>query len=384
MSDVFITHTAIELPGKPVASADIEAYLGEVHPDRSRLRDKVLRNNGILTRHYAIDPETRQPSHTLAQLQANAVRTMLHKADLSIEDMDLLACGTGMPEFLTPGIASAVHGELGGRPIEIASAAGVCTAGMTAFKYGWMAVATGSAQCAVVGAADRPSAHLRASHFQAELEARRVDEDDPHIALQAEFLRWMLSDGAGCVLMRPKPRPHGLSFKIEWVQLVSFAHELPSCMYMGAKRNEDGSLSSYRDAASLDQAVREGYFNLRQDTRLLRDNIIPVTTWRTLERVEQDRGLTPDQVDWVLPHWSSDLFREPGTKAFWDKGYQIPADHVRSNLRDRGNIASASVYVMLDDLVSSGEVRHGDGVLIVCPESGRFNTGYALLRAVEA
>lgn len=384
MRDVFITHTASELPGPAVPNDQIETYIGEVHPERKRLRDKVLRNNGIETRHYAIDPATKKPTCTTAQLQATAIRKLLAEAELQVEDIDLLSVGTAFPDFVTPGIASAVHGELGGRGIEICSAAGVCTASMTAFKYGAMAVASGSSKCAVVGAADRPSAHLRAPFFTAELEARAEDEDDPHIALQAEFLRWMLSDGAGAALMRDKPREGGLSFKVEWVQLVSFAYELPSCMYMGALRGEDGSLKSYKDAENLGEAVRLGYFNLRQDTRLLRHNIVPVTTTRMLERVQKDQGLTPEQVDWVLPHWSSDLFREPGIAAFYEMGYRVPLDKVRSNLTNRGNIASASIYVMLDDLNRTGEVKPGDGILIVCPESGRFNTGYALLRAVEA
>lgn len=384
MRDVFITHTASELPGPPVPSDRIEEYLGEVHPERRRLRDKVLRNNGIETRHYAIDPATKQPTCTTAELQATAVRKLLAEAGLTIDDMDLLAVGTAFPDFVTPGIASAVHGELGGHGIEIVSTSGVCTASMSAFKYGAMAVASGSSQVAVVGAADRPSAHLRAPFFTAELQARAVDENDPHIALQAEFLRWMLSDGAGAALMRNQPREGGLSYKVEWVQMVSFAYELPTCMYMGALRNDDGSLRSYKDAANLGEAVRQGYFNLRQDTKLLRHNIVPVTTTRMLERVQVDQGLTPDQVQWVLPHWSSDLFREPGVAAFYEMGYKVPLEKVRSNLTNRGNIAAASIYVMLDDLHRTGEVKPGDGILLVVPESGRFNTGYALLRAVEA
>ena len=383
LRQAFITHTASELPGEPVPNEDIETYLGVLHEGRERLRARVLKNNGIHTRYYAIDRETGRPNVTLAELQARAIRRLLERADIAIEDIDLLACGTSIPEAVTPGIASLVHGELGGNPVEVISTAGVCGSSMAALKYGAMAVQSGNAHTAVVGASERTSSHLRSSHFQSELNARKVDEDDPHIALGAEFLRWMLSDGAGAVLMRNQPAPDRLSFRVEWAQVVSFANELPTCMYMGAKRREDGGLSSWRDTEDLQQAVREGYFNLQQDVGLLRKNIVPVTTWRTIDEIRKTRRLEPEDVDWVLPHLSSNLFRQPAIDAFAEAGFHIPESHIRSNLAERGNMGAASIFVMLDDFVQSGDVRPGDGVLLVVPESGRFSTGYMLLRVVE-
>ncbi len=383
LRQAYITHAASELPGEPVPNEDIEAYLGVLHEGRERLRERVLRNNGITSRHYAIDRETGEPNATLAELQARAVRRLLAGAGLSVDDIDLLACSTAVPEVVTPGVASLVHGALGGQPIEIASAGGVCASSMSALKYATMAVQTGNARTAVVGGAERTSSHLRSSHFQAELEARKVDEDDPHIALGAEFLRWMLSDGAGAVLMRDQPAEDQLSLRVEWVQLVSFANELPTCMYMGGKTTDDGGLSSWRDTGDLHEAVRDGYFNLRQDVGLLRDNIVPVTTWKTIEQIRRTRSLEAEDVDWVLPHFSSNLFRGPAVEAFQEAGFDIPEERIRSNLAERGNIGSASVFVMLDDLVQSGDLNPGDGILAVVPESGRFNTGYMLLRVVE-
>ncbi|MEZ4318432.1 MAG: 3-oxoacyl-[acyl-carrier-protein] synthase III C-terminal domain-containing protein [Myxococcota bacterium] len=382
MSDAFITHTASMLPGPPVGNDAMEAILGVLEEGRGKLRQRVLNNNGIRARHYALDPVTGEPTHTLAQLQAEAIRTLLDRAGLDVEAIDLLVCGCSIPDVIAPGIASLVHGELGGRPIEVASTAGICGASIAALKYGSMAVRTGESRCAVVGAAERLSVQLRARHFGAELRARRSDEDDPHVALGAEFLRWMLSDGAGAVLIRDRPSETGLSFKVEWVQSVSFAHDLPTCMYMGGERLEDGSLRSWRDCDDLGDAVRQGYFNLQQDVRLLAENIIPVSTGRTIARIREDRQLTPEMVDWVLPHFSSNLFRDRAFEAFAEAGFEVPDERVRSNLVERGNMGSASIFVMLDDLVASGELEPGHGVLLVVPESGRFNTGYALLRAV--
>ena len=382
MGDAFITTAATELPGPPVSNDDIEGYLGVLREDRGRLRRRVLESNGIVTRHYAIDPKTGEATHNQAQMQALAIRRLLSRAGLSTVDIDLLSCSTAIPDLITPGIASMVHGELGGHPLEIATAGGVCASSMTAFKYATMAVRTGEASVAVVGGSERLSASLRARFFQAELDARKVDESDPHIGLGAEFLRFMLSDGAGCVLLQPRPSETRISLRVEWVQLVSYAHELPTCMYMGGKKLEDGTMTSWRDAGDLNQAVREGYFNLTQDVGLLQRNIIPVTVTQTIQHLQKTREFTPNLVDWVLPHFSSELFAERALAAFRDLGFRVADSQVRSNLAQRGNVGSASIFVMIDELLESGDLRPGDGVLVVVPESGRFNTGYALLRAV--
>ncbi len=50
-----------------------------------------------------------------------------------------------------------------------------------------------------------------------EEEAQKLKEltDNPFIAFQKEFLRWMLSDGASAFLLSDKPNEKGLSLEID-------------------------------------------------------------------------------------------------------------------------------------------------------------------------
>ena len=44
-----------------------------------------------------------------------------------------------------------------------------------------------------------------------------------------------------------------------------------------------------------------------------------------------------------------------------------------------GNVGSASIYIMLDELLRSGRLRDGQHLLCWVPESGRFSSGFIYL-----
>src|SRR6185437_9200885 len=99
-------------------------------------------------------------------------------------------------------------------------------------------------------------------------------EKNPFIAFEKDFLRWMLSDGAGAALLQDKPNDDGLSLKIEWLEITSYANELETCMYAGAIKNEDASLTGFNDMP-IDEVNTQSTLAYKQDTRLLGDNIVP-------------------------------------------------------------------------------------------------------------
>ena len=128
---VYINGTSVFLPNAPVGNDDIEYVLGMIAGKPSRARRIVLRSNGIRQRHYAIDPTTGAPTHTNAQLTAEAVRGLTCER-FSPDDIDCLVSGTTIPDQLMPNHAVMVHGELGIPPCEVVSTAAICVAGITA------------------------------------------------------------------------------------------------------------------------------------------------------------------------------------------------------------------------------------------------------------
>ncbi|MGJ4748499.1 beta-ketoacyl synthase N-terminal-like domain-containing protein, partial [Leptospira sp. SA-E8] len=202
----YITGTAISMPNAPVDNARMEAVLGQIGPRPSRARAIILRNNGIKRRFYALDPVTGAPTHTNAQLTAQAIRN-LGDEEFRLDEIDCLATGTSMPDQLLPNHGVMVHGELGGGPHEVVSTAGVCLAGITALRYAYLSILSGERACAVATGSETASLALHARNFQSESEARVTElVSQPEVAFDKDFLRWMLSDGAGALLLRPRPR----------------------------------------------------------------------------------------------------------------------------------------------------------------------------------
>jgi len=376
-NDVYLTRSAAYLPLAPVSNDEMEDVLGRVGGQRSRARQLVLRRNGIVSRHYAIDRATGRSAMSNAQLTAHAVRALGN----DIGRVDCLATGTSMPDQLMPNHGVMVHGELGWPRLEVVSCAGICLAGAAAFKHAWLSVKAGEAERAVATGSELASPHLRGQNFEAESQHRLAQlEERPEIAFEKDFLRWMLSDGAGAVLLEREPRG-ALPLKVDWVELSSAAHELPACMYAGAEVDTQGRLQGW---AGIDgeQWRERSIFAIKQDVRLLNENIVRSTLREPLAELVDRRRLRAQDIDWFLPHFSSHYFFDLGEQALREAGLPIPRERWFTNLATCGNTGSASPFIMLDELLRSGRVKAGQRLLMFVPESGRFSSGFIHLQAV--
>jgi len=375
-NEVYLTRTASYLPLDPVENDDMEAVLGLVGGRPSRARRVVLRNNGIQRRHYAIDRATGRFVMTNAQLAAQAVRALG-----DIGPVDCLAAGTSRPDQLMPGHGVMVHGELGWPRLEVANLAGVCVAGAAAFKYAWLAVRAGEARRSVAVASELASAAMHARNFEAEIDHKVNDlAERPELAFEKDFLRWMLSDGAGAVLLEHEPRGD-LSLKVEWVEMTSAANELPACMYSGAEKNADGTLTGWQHFSQKDWVDRS-VFAVKQDVKLLNEHVVRVTLTEPLAALVRKHDLAQRGIDWFLPHYSSNYFAAPVAAGVVEAGLDIPPERWFTNLTEKGNTGSASPYIMLDELLGSGRVRKGHRILMYIPESGRFSSAFIFMEAV--
>mgnify|MGYP001098912646 CR=1 FL=1 len=65
-----------------------------------------------------------------------------------------------------------------------------------------------------------------------------------------------------------------------------------------------------------------------------------------------------------------------------DIGLPIAKERWFTNLAWAGNTGSAAIYIMLDELLRSGDITPGHRLLCFVPESGRFSSGFIHLTAV--
>ena len=377
----YITHISAFLPNPPVGNDDMERVLGQVGDRPSRARRTVLRSNQIVSRHYAIDPETLQQNYNNTQMTAEAVRGLVGPG-LDLNSIDCLSCGTSMADQLMPSHAAMVHGELGLPPCEIVATSGICCSGMTALKYAYMGVISGQFSNAVATGSDLSSGVMRADNFSDEYEARVAAlEGNPELAFEKDFLRWMLSDGAGAMMIRNEPNPQGLSLKINWLEIASYAGEIETCMYAGAVKQADGSVTGWQNFSAGERA-RQSVMAVKQDVKLLNDNIVHYTLEKPLQALQQKHPLRTGDIDWFVPHYSSDFFRDRVMTGLAAVDLPIPQDRWFTNLATKGNTGAASMYIILEELFHSGRLQPGQNLLCFIPESGRFSSAFMHLTVV--
>ena len=272
-----------------------------------------------------------------------------------------------------------VHGELGYGPMEISTAHGICSSGMMALKNAYLQVAIGEKRNAISVASEFASRGFKST---------RYDEmgplaDDGSLPMEAAFLRYMLSDGAGAAVIENAPATSGISLRIDWISLTSFANTQKTCMYGGSNSNAaTKSWVDYPTAAAAAEA--DGALVLRQDLSLL-PHLVSVGVDECERLLANWASSTPTRVTWIPAHYSSERMKEIVFKEFARRDITAGRPEMwYSNLTSVGNIGSAAIFVILDEMMTEGLIKEGDTLLCMVPESGRFVISFMHLTAVSA
>jgi 3-oxoacyl-[acyl-carrier-protein] synthase III len=368
MNKVYITSLGVFLPNEPISNDEMEEYLGEIQGKASSFKKRILEQNGIKTRFYAID-KTQKSLYSNAKMAALAVDNALEKSNLKHKDVELLSTGTTQGDLPVPGFASMVHGELEFANCEIASFQSVCASGMMALKNAFLQIKCGEKTNAVSVGSEFSSRLFKSTRFDA--------QGMKQVPFDTEFLRWMLSDGSGAMVLENKKSTKGLSLSVDWIELKSHANEFPLCMYTGKNDNKDESEATWLDYPDYESASKAGAINLKQDIRLL-DQVVKTGVAHYFELIDQKK-IDVEKVDWLCCHYSSEYFKEPIKELMRKGGGEIANEKWFSNLSTKGNTGAASIYIMLEELMYSGKLKVGDTILCMVPESGRFITSFMQL-----
>jgi 3-oxoacyl-[acyl-carrier-protein] synthase-3 len=381
MKNVYINKIAAFFPNEPVNNDDMEKVLGMVDDKPSMVKRVVLRSNGIKTRYYAIDSKTKKTTHSNAQLAAKALFE-LAKSGFDNDKVELLVCGTTTPDQLLPNHALMVHGESNLKPIEVVSIAGICLSGLMALKYAYTSIKSGEVSSAIATGSENISASMRGRNFEPEVKAKvEMVKRNKELTFEKDFLRWMLSDGAGAIGVSDKPNEDSLSLRIDKIFSRSYASQEETCMYSGCEKLKDGTIRGYREYLP-EEWLSKSIFAVKQDVKLLNEKVIDLTVTKPLKEMLEKQMFNPDEIDWFLPHYSSEYFKDRVYDGMKRAGCDIPQSKWFTNLSTKGNTGSASIYIILEELFNGGKIKKGEKLLCYIPESGRFSTAFMLLEAV--
>lgn len=377
IQNVYITRTSSFFPNQPVHNEEMEDFIGKIGGVPSRVRPIILRQNGIKTRYYALD-RNQQITHTNAQMASMAINK-LFQSEKEKEYIEVLTCGTSTPDQLLPSHASMVQGEAFKHPMEIYSLSGVCLTGVAALKTAYMSILCGNSGNAVCCTSELSSPTFLAKFYTTEYECLKEVEDHPYLAFDKDFLRYMLSDGSAALILSEN-KPEGLSLKIEGIEMISYANEQPACMYMLTDAKEDGRLRSWKEF-SIQELAQNSVWCCKQNVKLLNKYVIKYFV-DAIEIAMDRLFLKDEEITYVIPHISSMYFYQRLADEISNRGIDLPVSKWFTNLTSVGNVGSVAPFAALDELLRTKDIKVGDRILLLVPESGRFSYGVVSLLAV--
>ncbi|RYF60358.1 MAG: 3-oxoacyl-ACP synthase [Comamonadaceae bacterium] len=367
---VYLHSSGYHMPGAPVDNDAMDAYIAPLNRMSDRIKRRVLGENGIKTRHYAIDPHG-NTTCTNTAMAAHAIEACLTRGGRDWSTVSMLASGSSGGDVLMPGFANMIQGHLSAPPLEVMSVHGICAAGVGAIQAAAQGIELGAHQQALAVASELPSRLFKRSRFATQ---------DYNSDFDAHFLRWMLSDGAGAMLLGGPDSAlagqPGIRLKLKFIHQRSFSGDYPVCMQLGMSADGERGHLDYDGWAD---AEADGALSLRQNIRLL-PNLFDVSIheYATLVR---DGWMDPARVSHFLCHYSSEKFMPVVDELMQKAGLAIPKSRWWSNLAWRGNTGAASILIMLAEFLETHTLTPGEQVFCYIPESGRFMTAYMLFEA---
>ncbi|MDR6834838.1 MULTISPECIES: beta-ketoacyl-ACP synthase III [unclassified Sphingopyxis] len=286
----------------------------------------IVERTGIRFRHIA------EPDETTATLGADAAKQALAAAGLEPSDIGLIIVATATPDNTFPASATKVQAILGAPDCIAFDVAAVCSGFLYAVSVADAMLRTGAAKHALV--------------IGSETFSRILDWEDRTTCV-------LFGDGAGAIVLSAKDVDDD-----QGILATRLHAEGKYCdmLYVDGGPSTTGTVGHVRMQGR--EVFRHAVTNLAS----------------VLGEVMADVGLSPDQIDWVVPHQANKRIIDATAKKLG-----LPAERVVLTVDQHANTSAASVPLALDLAVRDGRIKRGDLVVLEAMGGG-FTWGAAVLR----
>ena len=284
----------------------------------------IVERTGIKSRYVAADGET------TATLAAEAARRALAHAEVDASEIDLIVLATATPDQTFPSSATKVQAMLGINDCVAFDVHAVCTGFLYALSVADSMIRSGNAGKALV--------------IGAETFSRILDWEDRGTCV-------LFGDGAGALVLSADETEGGI---------------LATKLHADGRHNDllfvDGGPSTTGTVGKLRMKGRE----------VFRHAVVNLAD--VLGEVLDAAGLTPADVDWVVPHQANARILDATAKKLG-----LPSEKVIVTVDEHANTSAASVPLAFDTAVKDGRIKRGDLVVLEAMGGG-FTWGAAALR----
>ena len=284
----------------------------------------IVERTGIRSRYIAGEGET------TASLATEAARKALEDAGIPATEVDLIVLATATPDQTFPSSATKVQAALGINDCVAFDVHAVCTGFLYAVSVADAMIRAGTGRTAIV--------------IGAETFSRILDWEDRTTCV-------LFGDGAGAIVLRAEEGDRGI---------------LATKLHADGRHNDllfvDGGPSSTGTVGKLRMKGRE----------VFRHAVVNLAD--VLGEVLSSASLSPDDVDWVVPHQANARILDATAKKLG-----LPKEKVVVTVDRHANTSAASVPLALDVAVKDGRIKRGD-IVVLEAMGGGFTWGAAVLR----
>lgn len=309
------------LPARVVSNTDLMSMVDTT--------DEWIRSrSGIERRHFAAEGEL--TSH----LGAHAARQALASAGIAADTLDALIVATSTPDLTFPSVATMVQADIGMTGGFAFDVQAVCAGFVYALTTANALITSGQARRVMV--------------IGAETFSRLMDWEDRTTCV-------LFGDGAGALVL----------------EATESSGTGQDRGVLSCDLHSDGQ---FRDLLFVDGGTSTGTTgHLRMQGREVFRHAVEKLA-ETAHAALDKAGLTPDDVDWIVPHQANIRIIE-GTA----KRMQVPMDRVVVTVQDHGNTSAASIPLALSVGVERGQIKQGD-LLVTEAIGGGLAWGSVVLR----
>jgi len=307
-----IVGTGSHVPEKVITNADLEKLV-----DTSD--EWITTRTGIKERRIV------KEDVPLSYLAFDAAKKALRKAGIEAQDIDLIIVGTISPDMQLPSTACFLQDMLGARRAAAFDIAAACSGFIYALSIAEQYIKAGTYRTVLV--------------IGAEVLSKVIDWTDRSTCV-------IFSDGAGAAVVQASSEPG---------QTVLSTHLFA-----------DGQYAKYLyipGGGTLHPATHETVDKRMHYVKMSGNELFKVAI-RSMEDActiaLQHNGLTPADVDWLIPHQANLRIIEAIAKRLG-----MSMEKVIITIHKYGNASSATIPIALDEALSSGKIKKGDIILSV-------------------
>ncbi len=367
---VCIAGTGSFLPNEPVSNDRIDDVLGRLDdaPPRvqsfiSNVGPRMRAGSGIEYRHFAVDPETKQLTHTIADMGLEASRQALDAANKRPDDVELLLISSPSYDQTTPPTSTTLQEKLGIEQCAEMEIHSNCSGVGKAMQVAFDALALGRYKTALVTYVQLSSVYLRASYFnQAKMNKTQA------------ALRYILADGAGAVLLEaveaaPDER---VPREVLGCFVESVGGKLPPAMTAGA------GVADLVKNANPSGVVDAGLHHLDQDFSAVNRFAGPRLFDGAVRMVER-LGLNGDDIQHYIGSIPTMQLYEDNIERF-SKHFGATTEQMKFRARNTGYVGGASILLHFDEMVRNQELTDGQVCLLHSVESSKWMSAGFVVR----